>query len=75
MDITTSILMDSYDPSSHTMAGYAEADEAFVEMEVPSTIKTLIRPAVSRSEEGTFTLTEDAWDALCAYLAILDKNY
>jgi hypothetical protein len=36
--------------------GYAEADEAVVPMEVLFAIKTLIRPVVSRSEEGSFTL-------------------
>jgi hypothetical protein len=54
--------------------GYMEADEAFVLIEVPSAIKTLLRPAVAMSEEGAFTLTENAWDAVCAYLDMLDEK-
>jgi hypothetical protein len=41
---------------------------------VPSATKTLLRPATTRSEEGDFAPTEDAWDAVCAYLSMLDKK-
>jgi hypothetical protein len=41
--------------------GYEEVEDSFVLMELPSVIKTLLRPAVSRSAEGgSFDLTEDA---------------
>jgi hypothetical protein len=46
--------------------GYDAAEDAFVLMEVPSATNTLLRPAVSRSEEGAFALTEDDWDTVCA---------
>jgi hypothetical protein len=54
--------------------GYSETDEAFVPMEVPSAIDTLIRPTIYRSEEGAFALAYDDWDAVRVYLAMLDKH-
>jgi hypothetical protein len=54
--------------------GYDAADDTFILMEVPSATDTLLKPAVSRSEEGAFALTEDAWDAVSVYLTMLDKT-
>jgi hypothetical protein len=51
-----------------------EANEYVVPMEVPTAVKSLIRPTVSRSDDVHFVLTEDAWDALCSYLSILDHK-
>jgi hypothetical protein len=47
----------AFNPSRRVkFEGYAEADEAFVPMEVPSAINTLIIPVVSMSHEGSFAL-------------------
>jgi hypothetical protein len=63
----------AFTPSKQVkLEGYAEVNESFVPMEVHFAIKTLLMPAVSRSEEGAFALTEDARGAVCAYLAMLD---
>jgi hypothetical protein len=56
--------------------GYAdeETNESFVPMEVPIAVKSLLKPAVSRSDDVPFVLTEEAWDAVCYYLAMLDHT-
>jgi hypothetical protein len=51
-----------------------EANESFVPMEVPTAIKSLLKPALSRSEDEHFVLTDDAWDAVCACLSILHQK-
>jgi hypothetical protein len=56
--------------------GYAdkEANEYFFPMEVPTTIKSRIRSAVSRSDDTHGVLTEDVWNDVCAYLAIFHQK-
>jgi hypothetical protein len=59
--------MPAFTPSKRVkFEGYDAAEKAFTLVEVPSSTKILLVPATSRSEEGAFALTEDAWDAMCA---------
>jgi hypothetical protein len=67
--------ISAFTPSKRVkFEGYDAAEEAFIIMEVPSATNILLGPATSRSEVGAFALTEGAWDAVCAYLSMLDKN-
>jgi hypothetical protein len=43
-------------------------------MEVPTAVKFLLKPGFTKSEDVTFALTEDAWNDVCTYLALLDKK-
>jgi hypothetical protein len=64
----------AFTPSTRVkFEGYEEegADDYFVPMEVPTAIKSFLKPALYRSEEVTFVLTGDAWNDVCAYLAML----
>jgi hypothetical protein len=56
--------------------GYAdeEANKYFVPMKVPTVIKSILKPIVSRSEDVPVVLTEEAWDTVCAYLVMLDQK-
>jgi hypothetical protein len=67
--------MPAFSPSKRVkFEGYGAAEEAFVLMEVSSANKIILRPAISRSEEGDVMLIEDAGDAVCAYLSMLDTK-
>jgi hypothetical protein len=59
-----------FTPSKHVkFEGYADdaANEYVVPMEVPTAIKLLLKPAVSRSNGLYFVLlTEDVWGAVCS---------
>jgi hypothetical protein len=55
--------------------GGGEASQySFVTMEVPTDVKLLLKPGLSKSDYIPFALTDDAWNAVCAYLAMLDKK-
>jgi hypothetical protein len=56
--------------------GYADEEtiELCVPIGVPTSIKSLIKPVVARSEGVTFTLSEEAWGTVCAYLTMVDQN-
>jgi hypothetical protein len=43
-------------------------------MEVPTAVKFLLKPGLSKQDDIQFALTEDACNGVCAYLAMLDKK-
>jgi hypothetical protein len=52
-----------------------ELEDSFVTMNVPAAVKFFLKPVFSKSEDEPFTLSEDAWNTVCTYLAILDKKF
>jgi hypothetical protein len=37
-------------------------------------VKFLLKPGLTKSDDIPFTLTEDVWNVVCAYLAMFDKK-
>jgi hypothetical protein len=52
----------------------SDSEDSFVTIEVPTAVKFLLKPGLTKSDDIPFALTEDFWNAVCAYLAMLDKK-